>query len=235
MENKKVLLSSIILSTSVCLSGCGEESQQLINNIASSDKPLNLDSIELLDYKDIKIKDVDIDNLNINSIEGYHAIKYDNQTSSYFLDSNVKNNLYKKSNNHLNLKRILNKKTMIETDSGYYLENYDLKYNNRNDRNINVCNKEIIFSGYSYDEKEIALKLLLSLDSEIKDILINILKEEDLDEIIKFTKNLIYKSKDTDDEFINIEINDELRLIYSYTHYENINYTKASINLKIVK
>ena len=230
MENKKILLSSILLSSGLCLVGCKENTQDFIDNLKSSKEDFNLEDIELLEYKEIEINDTNKENVYEHSIDGYHAIKFNSKNSSYYISD--ERLLY---DDEFTIDKLFYNHTLVNNGVDTFFKDYEFKSGTRNGRAIKVYDKEeISFNSYSYDNKENALKLLLTLEEELRKTLDWVLLEENIDEIIKFIKNEIYKSKDLNENYISIKISNKILLTYSFTYHESGNYSTTSLNLKII-
>lgn len=227
MNNKKIILSSILLSTGLCLTGCEEKAQDFIDDLKLTKEDFDLENIELLEYKELELKDINDGNTNEHSLNGYHAIKFNSKSSNYFItDERLLND------DEFNIGKLFNYQTLIHNDSGVYFKDYEFKPNTYNGRSIKVYEEEVSFNSYSYNNKENALKLFLTLENEIRETLQDVLLEENIDEITKFIKNEVYKSKNVDENYTSIKISDKILLTYSFNYYEDGNYSTTSLNLK---
>ena len=230
MNNKKIILSSILLSTGLCLTGCEEKTQDFIDGLKSTKEDFNLEDIELLEYKELEIKDTNDENIYEHSLSGYHAIKYNSKSSNYFMtDERLLND------DEFTIHKLFYNNPLIDNGSDIFFKDYEFNPDARNGRTIKVYDyKEVSFNSYSYDNKEDSLKLFLTLEDELRKALEWVLLEENIDEIIKFIKNEVYKSKDINENYISIKISNKILLTYNFSYYEDGNYSTTSLNLKVI-
>lgn len=235
MKNNKLILSTMLLYSSTYLVGCSNKDNTIVKSNISSNKEIDLSKIELLEHENLNIKKLDDENSSYYSIDGYKRIKYDKQNES--LDSNIYLIPgYKVDLNYGKdiLKTLFNNKSFKNIDENLYLEGYEYNYNDSDSRYIQIKDNSVIFKSHSYNNNEISLKLILSMEEEIKEFLSNILFEKDIDEVIKFLKNEIYKSKNLDENYTTINLNNNICLQYKYNNYKDVDYSNVSFEFNIL-
>lgn len=192
--------------------------------------------LEYLEDDDYKMARLFIPGYPTSGMHGSFYLDYNSETDS---DESKYYMVRKKDR----LKEIFKNAKYKDIEGLTYLKGYEPQgLYAKEERVIKIGGEEdfdgegIHFKTFSEIKNENTLKLMLSMEDKIREVLENILVKEDAEEVIEFLKEEIYRNNDNPNQETNFEvkINDRMYFEYSY-HVSNDDKksTSARFSLRI--